>query len=153
MNWAVVVTLSVVVATFTCAGFAGELGDQLSVGIKLTESERAGLEPALAHYYALNGSKEALGDLLARSAGCGCRESCLTDVVQAVTRAMKAGVRSADAANLAIEALDAVQGRCAGRGVEVKPEEMSRAVVMSIDMKLKDKEPSSMPNGASPGLK
>lgn len=141
------------VSVFSCPAGAAMLGDQLPPGLNLSEEERAGLEPALAHYYAMEGAREELNGLLVKCAGCGCRQSCLSDVVSAVTKAMKAGMNSSAAVGIASEALDAASGWCTDRKIIAKPEDMGRAVVGRIELKVREREAKALPNKEAPGAR
>lgn len=132
---------------------AASLGDQVSPEIKLTEKERVELEPALAHYYALEGTKEGLTLLLKKSADCGCRDACLTDVVGAVTKAIKSGVQSDESVKIAVEALAAVSCRVSDKKIAATPLEVGRAVCARIDMAIREREATAMPRGTRPGAR
>lgn len=132
---------------------AASLGDQVSPEIRLTEKERIELEPALAHYYALEGTKDGLTLLLKKSADCGCRDACLTDVVGAVTKAMKSGVKSDEAVKIAVDALAAVSCRVTDKKIAATPLEVGRTVCARIDLAIREKEATTMPRGTRPGGK
>lgn len=149
---ALVFCLAAVLAAPQLAASA-TLGDQLPPGLNLTDEERTGMEPALAHYYALEGSKEELNGLLVKCAGCGCRQNCLPDVVGAVTKAMRAGMSSNEAVKIAFEALDAASGWCTDRRITAKPEDLGRAVVGRIELKVREREAKALPNKEAPGAK
>ena len=129
------------------------LGDQVGVEVKLTEEEKVGLLPVLARYYALEGSKDVLNEVLGKSIQCGCRGQCMTEVMDLMTHRMQGKTTSEKAGNEIKEALKAVKGRCVQLGIEPKPEEMGRAVRGMMEAKYKSRESGEMFVGEGAGAR
>lgn len=134
---AVAVLLSVALAP---SARAASLGDQLCEGVTLTEEEKSGLEPLLARYYALNGSKAALASTIKSGVERGCRGQCLSDLVELVNRSMRSGATCESAAKDVRDALASVVERCRATGTKAGPDELGRAVRGIMEAKLKDRE-------------
>jgi hypothetical protein len=113
------------------------LGDQVSGAVKLSPEEMAAIEPALAYYYAMDGSKPAIVRVIETAAAVGCRENCLSDVTSLMVQVMKTGTTCEVAGNEIIEALRAVESRCEKRGIKAKGPEISRAVRTRVESKYK----------------
>ncbi len=131
-----VVMLCLVAFSAHCAEH--RLGDQVSGGVKLTSKEMAAIEPSLAHYYAMDGSKPIIVRVIETADAVGCREACLTEVTGLMVRLMKAGIANDQVGNEVVTALRAVESRCDKRGIEAKGPEISRAVRTRVEGKYKN---------------
>lgn len=111
---------------------AEEIGDQLSGSVKLSETEKAALEPALAQYYGLGGSSEPLKTLIESCGNCGCRDECMADLLGLATEAMRIGKKDVEATGDVLKALKSVKDYSRERGVEPTSAEISRAVKANL---------------------
>lgn len=133
------------IASSTASYAAGKpaLGDQVSGGIVLTQEEKADLEPVLAHYYALDGTSSGIQGVIQTAVDAGCRGDCVADLVSLVNTAMRSGANSEDAGKEVCEAIRAVKGRCAERGITATGPEITRAVRTRIEGKYKEQPETS----------
>ena len=88
------------------------LGDQLSGDARMTADELAAIEPELAHYYALEGSKPVLQQLVETSATLGCKGSCMADMIKLVNLRIRQGMNDEAASKEVTAALVEVCKRC-----------------------------------------
>ncbi len=136
---AVGVTLGATCVYSTLALADTHLGDQVSGDLKLTAEEMAALEPVLAHYYAMDGSKPILQKVVNDATNCGCRGTCIADLVELMNRAMKAGVSNEEAGEEVISAIKAVDNRCKQRGIDASPQDISRAVKARMEARFRER--------------
>ncbi|PLX45096.1 MAG: hypothetical protein C0609_03970 [Deltaproteobacteria bacterium] len=124
---------------------AAPIGDQLSTSVELSQTERASLEPMLAHYYGMRGDKGVLSKVIDNCAGCGCREGCLSDVVDYLLKRMQGGKSNNEAGEEILSALNAAKGYCKNKGIDPAEAELSRAVASYLDA-LDKREGSAAPS-------
>lgn len=143
----------VIIALLSCPalslGQPNALGDQVSGALDLSTEEKVALEPVLAHYYAMNGSKPILQEIVTTGAECGCRGTCMADVLGMVNQLMKAGVSNEEAGAEVLDALKAVNTRCEQREIKPSTQEIGRAVRSRVEAKYKEQKKVIFSNGPS----